>query len=439
MDKRQFFIEAVQAGAHLNREWVLQCFSVIRRPPSGTNESENYPYRIVTSIEDPEKLFFIDPQNSNQHTLIDESSIKEPILKFKDRLELQPNDLPNVSAPVSTTYGNAIANLYILVYAFGSKVEFITGRITRGILDKIVAARLADEPGAGDPIDPKAIYNDEYIRFCEGCDAIATFGPICAPSASPKTLVVDPAVHALRDQLYIKYKDRLHDPATLAEIDAQLVALDKASFKGDSSEGFFISAKAFNVSRKKMFGTYGLERGMGAQKDVVIRKSLSEGWDINNLPALVESSRAASYDRGHQTMLGGFEVKNDYRRFQNSKVIMEDCGVNAGLVEMITSWNWRDMVGLYAQEPKTKKTYLLTEEFLKAHIGKHVMTRSPMICKATAPSFCSRCVGVNVARLPSGIHIATSNVGSVFMNTFMKAMHGKMLSTAKYDFKYSIT
>lgn len=438
MDKKQYLLEAIQAGAYKHKEWLMRCFSVTHEIPFGGGR-DDYPYRIVRSNEDTERLYFLDPQSPMGKTPIEGSIISEPMFAFKERIVLQPNDLPNVKEVTDTLLGNVIVNLYTLVYPFGDRFPFMTGKITGGRLTKFIVAHLTDPPKPGEPRNPQGIYHDDYERWCEGVDALAGLAPICVPSGSARSLVIDPIVTQRRKELFEKYKDQLNDLAVLAQIDKELSDLDRSTFKGDPSEGFYVSGKAFPVNRKKLFISYGLEKGMGIGKDVFIPKPLADGWDLNNFPAMVESSRSASHSRGHQTQLGGAEVKNDYRRFQNVKVVMEDCRTKEGLVKLITPWKVDRMVGLYGYDPKSDTTYLLTKEHLEKHVGRYIMVRSPVTCKAPAPSFCARCVGDNIARLPQGIHITTSGIGSVFMNTFMKAMHGKVNSTAQYSFKHSIT
>ena len=437
MDKNQYLLEAIQTDIYKKKEWLIRIFSITRDIPFFGGDND-YPYKIVRNNSDPERLYFIDPQADEGMTLIDGSSVKQALFKFSDRIDLEPNSLPIVKEKINVPLGNVIVNLYTMLYPFGGKFPFMTGPISAGRLEKFVSSRLVDNPKDGDVVDLDKISIKEYLLFCEGVSALNGIGSLCIPSASPKSLVIDPAVLVKRDELLEKYKDQLNDEAILANIDAELVKMDKASFKGDPAEKFFISGKAFAVTRKNLFVMQGLEPGMGGKPDL-IKSSYAEGWNLDHFPKLVENSRAASFNRGHQTQLGGAQVKDDYRRFQNVKVIMDDCGSKEGLYYQITDWNYKTFVSRYAYDQKSDKLWSLTEEYLKANIGKYIMLRSPVCCKATAPSYCVKCVGNNIARMPNGIHIVTSGIGSVFMNTFMKAMHGKVAATARYNYKFSIT
>src|SRR5690606_40402980 len=88
-----------------------------------------------------------------------------------------------------------------------------------------------------------------------------------------------------------KYKDRLHDPAVIAENQNALVALDKEWLKGDPVEGFFLGDKVWNTARKRMFTIHGPESGFeeGGDAELIVN-SLDEGWDITKMPVMVNRS-----------------------------------------------------------------------------------------------------------------------------------------------------
>ena len=247
---------------------------------------------------------------------------------------------------------------------------------------------------------------------------------------------VDPAVLKRRDELLLEYGNQLHDPAIVARIETELTQMDREWFKGDPGEGFLLSAKSVDVSRKRAFVMVGVETGFSDTRDGVepIKKSLNEGWDLNQMPAMVNNARSGSYNRGHETALGGESVKYFYRVFQNTRVVEDDCQTTEGLLWTITEDNYTTFAGLW-----TTEGVVLDNATTKALIGKTIKIRSPMLCRTASPSFCAKCVGNLLAANPTGLHIAASDVGSIFMSTFMGAMHGKALRTAKFDYRNAIT
>lgn len=422
MHKRDYFLAAMKAGCYRYKQWVIEAFS-ITKPLE--NDTRPYPYALV-----PKNGFwyFLNPE-TNEMEQVEGTYKDEPAFHFKDELVLAVGDLPNVKKNVTTTYGNVLFNQTVLVYAFGDKVEYMTGPIKVSAVEKIIEKRLQDEPKDGQPRDPNALYVSEYRRFNEAILSLAGYTQLCVPSATPRSLTTDPQIRVRRKELLEEYKDRLHDPVVLAKIDAELVAMDKAWIKGDPAEGFYIKDKSYNVVRKKTFLMQGVEQGFDIKSDV-IPQSLDEGWDIKYLPAMGNALREGSYSRGALTALGGEAVKFNYRIFQNSRVTEEDCGSNMGLpvdvTEQTASWY------INSTAITDKGQVLITEENLKQFVGKSVKIRSPIYCKTSDANFCATCIGKEIATTPDALGTYSADFGSQMMSRMMSAMHGKALQLSKW-------
>lgn len=438
--RHQYFLEAMQAEAFIHKAWIINAFSVVRR----YDTSARYPYRLVAS-EDPKdmRVWFIDPNNNNLPTVIDGTHRATPLFNFTEPFELKPNDLANVTQPITTTCGSVLFNAMAIVWPFGSKIEFMNGEIKGSKLEKLIAGRLTDDVDNPEDEKPDRIYVRELLRYCEAMSAIAGLTQLNTPGASPKSMSVDPAIIKRRDELLKQYAGQLHDPAIVARIEGELVAMDREWFKGDPAERFYIKGSSFDVTRKRAFIMYGVETGFSdTSKGVsLIVPSLKEGWDLTKLPGIAETARAGSYNRGHQTAMGGESVKYFYRIFQNTRVLEDDCGSKGGLPWVITQDNFRSFVGLYMVDSDGKTVPIpVTQESVDSKIvGRTIIVRSPMLCKTKAPSFCARCVGDVLAASPTSLHIAASDVGSTFMYAFMKKMHGTALKVARYHPKLSIS
>lgn len=445
MDKRQYLIEAIQANAFKYKEWLLSAFSITEK--NYEKESEfNYPYQLIYKPDDS-RVFFRDP-NESDLGVIDDSNKDEPLYTFKDRITLKPFDLPNVPTTIETNLGNVIFNAIVLAYPFGNKIPFLTGKIKPGKVDSLVAERLTDYPADGVERDPSKIYIDEYLKYAKAVSSLAGLSQLCTSSGSVETMTIHPDVIKLRDELLKKHAGELNDPAILAKIETELCKLDREKIKGTDAEGFLISDKLFDVIRKRSFLLVGAETGFSDAKKGVepITKSLEEGWDTAQMPAMVNNLRSGSYSRGGETALGGESVKYFYRIFQNATVSEVDCGSVDGVFWNITADNVQRFVGLHIVVDDRKPDDVidpnitrLTEDKLKQSIGKVLNIRSPRGCYTPSPSFCARCVGDTVAINPTGLHITTSDVGSKFLSIFMGAMHGKALRTARLQINTSIT
>ena len=454
MDRFDFFKEALQAGAYKRKDWIISVFTVVRHKPyegpqvsfgitPSVIEEKNpdYPYRVVILPHDKHGLYFLDPNNAFEPTKIDNVRNDLPMLSVHDKITLKPNDLANVTEEVETWCGNVLFNAMVLVHSVGNKIPYQNGRVNGEKIDRMLAARMVDNPKDGEEVPPNAITVDEYKAYATAMAAMAGLTQISTPAASPKSMTIDPAILKRRDELLKEYKDQLHDPAIIAKIEGELVAMDKATFANDPAGKFYIKSKTYDVARKKSFIMMGAELGFSSSQSGVdpITTSLREGWDMNRLPQMVDNLRSGSYNRGHETALGGESVKYFYRIFQNTRVLEDDCGTKISPTRLITKKNIPRLVGLFSQDVvENGQQVPLTDEKLNSLVGKVIRIRSPRTCTTEAPSFCAKCVGVMLARNPTGLHIAASNIGSTFMGSFMASTHGEALKTERYDFRAAI-
>lgn len=446
MNKRQYLIEAIQAGAYKRKAWILSVFTVMKH----RKDREPHPYQLVRSEnEHDDHVYFLDPNHDMQPMVLEEASWKHPIYHFNDRITLSPGELPNVREKIDTRVGNVLYNAICIIYAFHDKFPFVTGQVKAEKVEAEIARKLKDTPEDESKRSKDYYYVDELLRYCEGMGALAGLTQINSPGASERSLTIDPIVLKRKKELLEQYKDQLKDPAIISKIETELVALDRSTFKGDPAEHFFVKSKTFDVQRKRAFIMFGIETGFGDQTRGVnlIQPSLLEGLDMTNMPGWVDSLRAGSYNRGHETALGGESVKYFYRIFQNTRVAEPDCGVKVGMNWLITEDNLKTFVGLHlagvsgrSTDPEVNaEASRLDEAKLKTLVGKVVSVRSPVTCQTAGSSFCARCVGDGLAANPTGLHISISDVGSNFMYAFMQATHGKALRTSVYHPTLSIT
>lgn len=431
MDKRSFFLAALNSGAALYKRWVLTAFTVIH-PESLEllSTKDKYAHQFLYNKDDKDNVYYRNPDNLDEMVKLEGATWEEALYRFRDPIELAAGELKNVKEKTTTTYGNALYNALVIIYAFGDKMPYKTGRIKGSKLEEEIASKLLDTPAEGEERLKDKFYVDELLRYCDATSALAGLTGISCPAATPKILTVDPAILKRRDELLKEHKDQLGDMAVVAKIEKELVDMDKASIADDDGKDFYIKDKTYAISRKRCFIMYGTESGFNSDKyPKLIVPSLREGWQAENIPGMAESARAGSYNRGHETALGGESVKYFYRIFQNTRVAEEDCNTPKGLDWAVTEDNYRKFIGLY---PTGKNSVAYTEETAKAQIGKEITTRSPLYCLTKAPSFCAKCVGQQFAANPTGLHIAVSDVGSRFLYVFMQAMHGKALRTAEY-------
>jgi hypothetical protein len=423
--KRDYFLKALASESYRWKSWVFQAFSLTR-----PNDQEKVPYRLEKGTD---HYFFFDPELEEDVVLTD-TEVNEPPFRFKEKVKLKKDEVANLDEDIESTYGNLLANYVVLIYSFGDKIPYIRGEFNIKGIEKEIERRLTTNPefqGKKETIPDNPIYVSEYLNYIDAILSLEGFSQLCVPSATRKTMTRDPRIPEIRAALLEKYKDSLDDPATIAKIDEELVKVDKEWMKGDLGEGFYHKAKSFEVVRKKAHLMHGAESGFqDGQKVDLVKNSLSEGWDIEKLPSMVNSLREGTYSRGAMTALGGESTKTINRIFQNTAIKESDCGSKLGWEREITKNNAKQYIGFFRIVPSG--TEEITEANHEKFIGKTITLRTPMFCKTPKTGFCETCMGKKLSENPNALGALAAEVGSTLMLLMMGAMHGKSLKTEEY-------
>lgn len=427
IDKRDYFLRAMNAHCYRYKAWVIEAFAFVEELSNPAKVgARTYPYALTRHPDG--SYTFIDPETRLETTL--EGTFKHGApFQLMEPIELQADDLPNVHQRLLTCYGNVLTNCVCLLYPFGAKVDFQVGRLTVGKLESLIEKRLADSEPHGD----RDLTIAEFKQFNEAIRHLEGFTQLCVPSATVKTMTVSPEVIKRRDELVAQYKDTLNDPVVQAHIDKELVAMEREWMKGDPAERFYIKDKSYDVVRKRLFRMQGQESGFGKTGNV-IPTSLSEGWDIENLPSMVNALRSGSYSRGALTALGGVEAKNNYRIFQNTVVSEEDCGTKLGLRMLLLPHMAKHFISSSVINPDGSVTEL-TDTNLAEYTGKHITLRTVAYCKTADQNVCAVCVGKKIAATPNAISTYAADMGSNFVLAFLAAAHGTALKTTSIDYR----
>lgn len=437
MDKATFFKGAMQAGRYRDKNWILQAFTVTR--PQEANDTSVIdvikPYDIhrVANESGTVELYFYNSEKESVELSDFSEEDNEPIFDLNDTLVIGPEEVENLSdEQVTTRYGNLLANYILLIEPFGSKIPYKNKRFSIKEIEKEIERRLTSEPVDGEDYEPDRIYVKEYNRFRRAAGLIDGLTQLCVPSASPKTLTTHPDIKRRRSELVEQYRDRLHDPTVISYIEQELRKLDAEHLEGDVSQGFYIKKKTLDPGRKKSHLMMGLEEAFGDPDvaDLVIN-SLAEGIDVEKLPAMINSLREGSFDRGHQTMLGGVVSKTVLRVMQNTKIVEKDCGSKLGIQTPVTSSNRDELIGNYILE--NEEVVELTQQNIDGYVGSTVTLRTPLFCRSGEDDFCQTCIGRRYEGHERALATAASTVGSTFMSIFMASAHAKALETTTYD------
>jgi hypothetical protein len=435
------------AEEYRRRAWVISAFSQTRENPDAW-KTDRYPWRIVQT---PTAHFFVDPEKDSELATIDDAAPGQPPFSFHEPIDLKAGDVANLYGDVRTTYGNTLFNFLVLVYPFGDRVEFQLGRVSAAQLEDHVLKRTIDDPDAGvkgnmsaraPGTAPKGtqapLYTSEYVKFSNAMFQLTAFTQLCVPAVTRKTMQAAPGILELRDRLLEQNRDHLDDPAVVAGIMKELVKYDKEYLKDDEGANFLITKKSWDVVRTRLFSMMGMEAGFGdLTRADLVKTSLAEGWDISKFPAMNDTLRAGSYKRGAETALGGELVKWLLRVSANLGVTQEDCGTRLGLEMTVDEDNIYKLPGSSVVTPGGHEK-IDSEEAARRYLGKKIMLRSPMFCALAKTDYCSVCAGARLSLNPTALSVAISDYGSTFMGLSLGAMHGKVLETAKMDYRKSI-
>lgn len=340
----------------------------------------------------------------------------EPIFRFKEVIEVPPGAVENITKKTKSTYGRLLLNQLLLVENLGAKIEYQDGNWHSDSIIYKVMGRVANDD---------SISASEAHAFVNATQFLAGLTQLCVPSASEKALTTDPRIKAKRAELLEKYKGQLNDSSVISKIEQELIAMDREWIKGDISEGFYKSGKAFNITRKRAHVMHGGEANfLDESKMTLVPTSLQEGWDMKYLPEMVNSLRDGSHSRGAATAIGGERVKKFQQVFQNASISVDDCGTKLGMEYLVTDINKNFFVGRRLVSGKS-----ITKDNVNSLVGSTIKLRSPQYCNGAKTDYCKVCSGETVSNHPNAINMLAASIGSVFMLREMSKTHGKELLT----------
>lgn len=449
MDKFQFFLYAVTMGCLGRTHWIKSVFSPmdhevydpgkhqllpVDSPQLLLDQALTYPCRLFRAGEKDgwDDVVFVHWNENAEQVVTPLGKVKpmESLLNFKDKITIDETMIPTVSGNTDTCYGNFMVNWLLFYLPFGKKIPFQTGKLDGGKCDKLVNAKFARSlPEKPEDRDPELIYVDEYLHYQKNASYLDNWSAFATASMTLMSLTPRPEVTKfIKESL----KALGHPPTVteLATIEEKAAAMDKELFKGTEDENFLVG-KNYAVNRKKMYYIYGLEEGFGLS--TIVEQPLSEGIKAEDLPDYANALRAASHNRGAQTALGGVGVKRANQIFQAIRIASEDCGDKEGFPYV--AYKADDLKGTYVFMKDGVR--IPTDEEIQGLLYKEILIRSPMTCKQKTPHYCAKCVGTEIAMLPNGVHNTVAAIMSREMLIFMKAMHGRSLSTEEYDIERS--
>lgn len=354
----------------------------------------------------------------------------QPIIKLSDNIKINNTHLSNISNEVVTTIGRAIANKTLLVFPFNNKIPYINSKFSISDIEKLIVPLMRSN----------TISVKEYIHFTNAATFVRGLSKITNVSATYKNVLPPPNLKKIKIDLIKEFNTKYgpewkKDRTKVVEYQERLKQVDAEWLKDDPSNGKLVSGKLKDNARVKMYLTFGPEVGFNKDGEdmVFVENSLMDGYpeDKKQLSAMFNSSRAGSFDRGHETQKGGVVAKDILRATSSYKILKGDCGSKQGKKITVTKDLVKVLKGRYMLVAG-KSQIIDNPETL---IGKEILIRSPMYCKKQGSHFCSICVGETLASQPTSLNLSLLSISNTILTASLKSMHNTQVKLHMLDLK----
>lgn len=428
MKRIDYLKDVVNRPVALTTKWVYSVCSVAKH-------AQVEPYIIV---HQPWGCEFTDDQG--QVIKIEDSKPNRPLFLANEKITISQDWFNSTGKDTDTCIGNIIFHVQVILPSFGRKYGFIDSNTSVPKIEEKIVGLLRDTPLDESQREDSEFYCDEYVKFRDCLQVIRQYPQLFTYSATEKSISPPTGIEKEKKRLLEdpKYKGKLEDPLVLADFEKELKKFDDEFLKGDPTRGKFVAGKVVDIHRKKLFLTLGKEvLSFDGKPARTVVKSLDETIsheDSDDFVAAMNSLRVGSYSRGAETVNGGVASKILGRFGDNISILDTDCGSTMGVEELIHKDNVKLLVGSYLLNGnKPKLVNDLTEA--SSYLGTVVKMRSPARCwmPSNEEKYCRVCFGENMFRYKDGMAIPLKEIGGIILNTSMKAMHGKVLSTAYVD------
>lgn len=403
--------------------WYYYCFAI---PVLKLEEVTDK--KIAKVFTKPDGLYFIN-ENTEEEKIIDYEPNK-PLYKFSDIIEVDSSYSSYITSKFETKIGNLIFNTLILFPSFKNKLPYINEPIKISKLETIIANKVKNKEEATE----KDIIISELVTFIDRLGFLTNLANIVNIAATYKSITPPENIKEKKKELLEKYKDQLHNPVKVIELENELDKIDKEYLADDPAAKNIFNRKS-KIARKKMFLMFGNPLTFDENTSgKAILTSLSDGLNTKEdiYPYYMNDLRVGSFSRGSKTALGGYIYKILQRSISPIKIVNSDCGTKRGLKRKINDKNVSKLINRYIIENKDWKLIETIDE-AKKYIGKKVEIRSSMYCQEKENKICYKCVSENYKNLPDGTTIILSDLSAIILSLFMKLIHGLLIENTEID------
>lgn len=416
------------------KNWYTHCFAIPLLKDT-TNWKDCTPLSIVTQNDG---LYYTDLNESNEYVLVKIVDYKKdtPLFSFQEEIEVDPSWLPTISSKITTKIGILIVNALVLYPALSTKVDYINSKIKVSDIETILANKVRND----DVATEKDVTVAEMINCIDRLCFLSSLATLVNLAATPKAITPPPNIDKIRKDLLAEYKDQLHDPVKVVELENKLAEVDKEYLADDPAAKNIFNSKS-KTARKKMFLMLGDTMDFiddGENKVVV--SPLKEGLSTSpeDFPKYMNDLRLGSFARGSSTALSGYSYKILQRSLTGLTILDKPCDTTKGYKRTIDSKSYKKLVSRYIKSG-TKWVLIDSLETAKQYVDKEVEIRSTMYCTSPGNTICYACMSEAYKSFPNGITNIAANISSVAMSQFLKLIHGKITETVDIEINDLVT
>ena len=418
----------------LKRDFLIEIFTVADRAVLDDNNllQPNVVYKGKLFLNRTNELCIVEDftkSKNNEITvtkfkiMLTECDTSKPLLAPEDIITLKSNVISNhVGSEIKTTLGRFLYNYILLCIPFDTKIPYINLQWDMSELEGMLFTLATT----------KSISTEQIKRYATNLYFLGNISEISVPGYSRKALSTDPKIAKRRKELLLKHKDKIElgDAVIMSQIEQELIAMDKAYLKDDSSMGFYEKAlgKSFNTQRKKLHVIGGMVEAFGDSGNFkLVDTPLEDGLTVKNFATAANEIRAGSYSRAMETAEGGVLAKEISRSLQNVRITGNDCESKQTIKLKITENNKHLYMNRFMLTGTT--TVEVTEKNIMSLIGRVIDIRSPMTCQEET-GYCYVCMGGLFKTLNTeALTMRTMSLSAFFLNLSLKKMHSSSFST----------
>lgn len=431
MDKYAYLFKSFNDRAYTKKAYLLSTLSIVNQGQE--DKLSDVPYAALRDWTN-NAIYFIDPQ-TKEKIIIEGVTADKPLFVKNEPLSIKASECRFVKEDIpNTTFGRFLFNTVVFYESLQNRVPYLNRQIEARDIENIVVDLMVDNPLPGEEVAPGKASVDDCLKITQQLDYLEGLNPVLVKASSLDVFSIDPDIVKLRDKLLKELEDngKLNDPAEVTRVINTLVEEDAKRVLNGPSRDLYIKSDFISNSRRKMFSIFELSVDFHDGKYKLLRKSLAEGWDMNNFTEYTNSAINGSYSRSINVAKGGSEVKVMLLLTSSINVVENDCRSRRGENVFISKNNFNHWVGgFYLDE--SNKPVIIEKGDLNKLKGKMVRMRAPQFCKTPDGNLCKVCCGTGLGSIANRVASEVAGIMTSYMLLSMKAVHNASVKTKTFS------